>query len=174
MTGFWEGSAPRLVVARKEGESAWTLEIRDARGGKLLSALRGHTAEIVQGWVVAGSLLTCARDDTVRLWDPAGGEEASFDLGRLYEGDVLQGRGSPFGLRAAFSPDGATALLYHTNFNHAHLLDLRHRRFFGALPRGAFAAPRSRPSQALMRMSTPAGMLRLDRASTVWLVGSEM
>lgn len=29
-------------------------------------------------------------------------------------------------------------------------------------------------SQALMRMSTPAGMFKLLSASTVWLVGSEM
>ena len=36
------------------------------------------------------------------------------------------------------------------------------------------AALEALETQALMRMSTPAGMLRLLRASTVWLVGSEM
>ena len=51
---------------------------------------------------------------------------------------------------------------------------LRDQAGLNSLTDAALGAPRSGLFQALMRMSTPAGMLRLESASTVWLVGSEM
>jgi tetratricopeptide (TPR) repeat protein len=93
----WAGSVDRPMADRSKEYASNSVEVLDAKSGRVLHTLIGHTAE-VRGLAFSPDgrrIATSSWDRTIKLWDPVTGREV-FTL-----------RGHTAGLLVvAFSPDG--------------------------------------------------------------------
>ena len=136
------GSASRLAtVDKSQTLTVWDLEGEDELSAHVVTRLTGHSASVIDIAVLpgTGSVATCARDGTARIWGLESGAMRCIEIPDSSHWDV----GDEFRGTLACAPDGSSILVLGEN--KIFLLDGKNGAVLGALPStlGANEAMRS-------------------------------